>query len=129
MGTDAEKKRLKSRIRDKEELIRELSKSPDPANKGEVCQVGLWKYSRHPTYFFEWLHWWAYVLLAILAPFGWLTIIAPIAMWIFLNRVTGIPLTEKQAVKSRGEKQRNYQRTTSAFFPWFPKNVTTEASF
>lgn len=92
-----------------------------PENKGEVCKVGFWKYSRHPNYFFEWLHWWTYVLLAITAPLGWLTILAPVAMWFFLNRVTGIPHTEVQAMKSRGEKYRRYQETTSAFFPWWPK--------
>ena len=90
-------------------------------NQGEVCQVGFWKYSRHPNYFFEWLHWWTYVLLALRAPLGWLTILAPVAMWFFLNRVTGIPHTEIQATKSRGEKYRTYQQTTNAFFPWFPK--------
>jgi len=94
-----------------------------PENKGEVCRDGFWNYSRHPNYFFEWLHWWTYVLLAILAPLGWLTILAPVAMWFFLNRVTGIPHTEIQALKSRGEKYREYQQTTNAFFPWFPKPV------
>ncbi len=91
-----------------------------PENKGEVCNTGLWHYSRHPNYFFEWLHWWSYVMLAITAPWGWLTILAPVAMWFFLNRVTGIPLTEIQAIKSRGDKYRAYQASTSAFFPWFP---------
>lgn len=94
-----------------------------PQNKGEVCRVGLWKYSRHPNYFFEWLHWWTYVLLALAAPFGWLTILAPIAMWFFLNRVTGIPHAEIQAVKSRGDKYRTYQQTTNAFFPWLPQPI------
>lgn len=93
----------------------------EPQNKTEVCQVGFWKYSRHPNYFFEWLHWWTYALLALQAPLGWLTILAPVAMWFFLNRVTGIPHTETQAIKSRGDKYRAYQQTTSAFFPWFPK--------
>ena len=93
----------------------------DAQNKGEVCQVGFWKYSRHPNYFFEWLHWWTYVLLALTTPLGWLTILAPVAMWFFLNRVTGIPHTEIQAMKSRGDKYRAYQQTTNAFFPWFPK--------
>lgn len=96
----------------------------DPANRGEVCNQGLWRFSRHPNYFFEWLHWWTYVCFAITAPLGWLTVVCPVAMWFFLNRVTGIPLTEIQAIKSRGDKYRAYQSTTSAFFPWFPKTTT-----
>ncbi|MFT5303661.1 MAG: steroid 5-alpha reductase family enzyme [Mariniblastus sp.] len=91
-----------------------------PSNRGEVCRDGLWRYSRHPNYFFEWLQWWTYVAFAMTAPWGWLSILAPIAMWFFLNRVTGIPLTEIQSIKSRGDKYRHYQTTTNAFFPWFP---------
>ena len=93
-----------------------------PENKGGVCRNGLWYYSRHPNYFFEWLHWWSYVLLAITGSFGWLAIIAPLAMLHFILNVTGIPPTEKQSLKSRGDAYRRYQATTSAFFPWFPKN-------
>lgn len=91
-----------------------------PSNKGKVCREGLWYFSRHPNYFFEWMHWWAYVAFAWFAPYGWLTILAPIAMWYFITRVTGIPPTEAQAIKSRGEAYREYQRTTNAFFPWPP---------
>jgi steroid 5-alpha reductase family enzyme len=47
----------------------------DPATAGRVCRVGLWRYSRHPNYFFEWLHWWAYVLMGVGAPYGWLTLV------------------------------------------------------
>jgi steroid 5-alpha reductase family enzyme len=93
----------------------------DPQNRGKVCNVGLWRYSRHPNYFFEWLHWWAYALFAVGAPWGWLSIIAPLSMLYFLLYVTGIPPTEAQSLRSRGEAYRDYQRTTSAFFPWFPK--------
>jgi steroid 5-alpha reductase family enzyme len=89
----------------------------NPVNKGKVCQDGLWYYSRHPNYFFEWLYWWAYVLIAISYPWGWLTLIGPAAMWYFITQVTGIPPTEAQAIKSRGESYRQYQRTTNAFFP------------
>ena len=42
-------------------------------------------------------------------------------MFFFLFRVTGIPATEAQALRSRGEEYRRYQETTSAFVPWFPK--------
>lgn len=93
----------------------------EPANRGRTCRTGLWKYSRHPNYFFEWLHWWTYVILGATAPHGWITLLGPALMLLFLYRVTGIPYTEKQALKSRGEDYRRYQQTVSAFFPWFPR--------
>jgi steroid 5-alpha reductase family enzyme len=94
-----------------------------PANRGQVCNHGLWRYSRHPNYFFEWLHWWAYVCFAISnLPWGGLTILGPLTMWYLITRVTGIPPTEAQSLKSRGEAYRRYQQTTSPFFPWFPRN-------
>lgn len=89
-------------------------------SRGQVCREGLWYYSRHPNYFFEWLHWWAYVGLALAAPWGWLTVLAPLLMLHFILNVTGIPPTEEQALKSRGDAYREYQRTTSSFFPWPP---------
>jgi steroid 5-alpha reductase family enzyme len=90
----------------------------DPTNSGQVCQVGLWRYSRHPNYFFEWVHWWSYVLIARGAPLAW---IGPVVMLLFLFRLTGIPHTEQQAIRSRGERYREYQRTTSIFVPWPPR--------
>jgi steroid 5-alpha reductase family enzyme len=93
----------------------------DPANRGRVCQVGLWRWSRHPNYFFEWLHWWSYVALAVLSPLWWLPIAGVAAMGYTITRVTGIPPTEAQAIRSRGDAYRAYQRTTSAFVPWPPR--------
>lgn len=92
-----------------------------PANKGRTCRQGLWRYSRHPNYFFEWLHWWAYVCFAVGHSYWWLTLAAPALMLVFLFKVTGIPYTENQALKSRGDDYRQYQATTPVFFPWFPK--------
>jgi len=94
----------------------------DPDTKGQVCRVGLWRYSRHPNYFFEWLHWFSYPLIAIGAPWQWLTWLGPVLMLLFLYRITGIPYTEKQSLKSRGDAYRQYQRTTSPFIPWPPQN-------
>jgi steroid 5-alpha reductase family enzyme len=90
------------------------------ANKGQVCQGGLWRYSRHPNYFFEWLHWWAYVAFAVSHPHGWLTLFGPVAMYLFLRYLTGIPHAERSSLKSRGDAYRRYQQTTSVFFPWIP---------
>jgi len=93
----------------------------NPANKGKTCRAGLWFYSRHPNYFFEWLIWVSYAIYASAAPWGWLGLASPALMLFFLFRITGIPATEAQALRSRGEEYRRYQETTSAFVPWFPK--------
>jgi steroid 5-alpha reductase family enzyme len=95
----------------------------DPANRGRVCDVGLWRYSRHPNYFFEWLVWVAYLLFALGSPWGWLAVIAPASILYLLLRVTGIPLTEEQSLRSKGDAYRRYQNTTSAFVPWFPRSL------
>ncbi len=91
------------------------------ANKGQVCDVGLWRYSRHPNYFFEWLIWVAFFVFALGSPWGWVAIIGPASILYLLLRVTGIPMTEEQSIRSRGDAYRRYQQTTSAFIPWLPR--------
>lgn len=93
----------------------------NPENKGRTCRRGLWRYTRHPNYFFEWLHWFGYVIFGIGAKLWIVTLGGPVLMFWFLYKITGIPWTEEQAVKSRGDDYRDYQRTTSMFFPWFTK--------
>ena len=92
-----------------------------PANKGRTCRRGLWAWSRHPNYFFESLHWFAYAFLAVGAPMAWLAFTGPLLMFGFLYRVTGIPYTEAQSLRSRGDDYRAYQREVSAFVPWPPR--------
>lgn len=93
----------------------------DPAQCRGVCRRGLWRYSRHPNYFFEWLHWWAYVALALGAP-GWAwSLLGPAAMYLFLRFLTGVPHAERSSLARRGEAYRLYQETTNAFFPWPPR--------
>ena len=92
----------------------------DPGNRGRTCRAGLWGASRHPNYFFEWLHWWSYVLVAAGSRLWWVALIGPALMAWFLVKVTGIPATEAQAVLSRPDYA-EYVRTTSAFVPWFAK--------
>ena len=96
----------------------------DKANRGKTCRAGLWNYSRHPNYFFEWLIWIGFALFAIESPYGWAGLVSPALILYFLLRVTGIPATEAQALRSRGEEYRQYQETTSAFVPWPPKRST-----
>jgi hypothetical protein len=64
----------------------------DPTNKGKVCRAGLWNYSRHPNYFFECLHWFAYVVLALGGPWWWLSLLAPATMALLLLKLSGVPL-------------------------------------
>jgi len=90
-------------------------------NRGRVCDAGLWKYSRHPNYFFEWVIWIAYAVFALGAPWGWLGLISPLLMLLFLTCITGIPPSEAHSLASRGDAYRDYQRRTSPFIPWFPR--------
>ncbi|MFK7759019.1 MAG: DUF1295 domain-containing protein [Phycisphaerales bacterium] len=96
------------------------------SNKGKVCRAGLWNYSRHPNYFFEWIHWWAYVAIGLAGTWGWATLAGPAVMLFFLLKLTGIPITERALVASRGDAYRAYQRTTSAFIPLPPKEDPQE---
>ncbi len=100
----------------------------DSTSHGQVCQRGLWNYSRHPNYFFEWLIWVAWALLALASPSGWIALLCPLLMFYFLFRVTGIPATEAQALRTKGEAYRHYQQTTSAFVPWFRKEARSSHS-
>jgi steroid 5-alpha reductase family enzyme len=95
----------------------------DPANKGRVCDAGLWRWSRHPNYFFEWFGWLAYPVIALSTDYswGWATLLAPVFMYWILVHVTGIPPLEAQMLRSRGERYRDYQARTSAFFPLPPQ--------
>mgnify|MGYP006302655701 FL=1 len=93
----------------------------DPENAGRVCRRGLWRYSRHPNYFFEWLHWCAYVAFAFGSALGWLSLLGPVMMYIFLRYITGVPFAERSSLKSRGGEFRDYQETTNTFFPWKPR--------
>jgi steroid 5-alpha reductase family enzyme len=97
----------------------------DEANHGKVCDKGLWAWSRHPNYFFEWLGWVAYPVIAISLARdwwqGWLALIAPVLMYWLLVHVSGIPPLEAHMLKSRGEAFKAYMARTSAFFPLPPK--------
>ena len=90
------------------------------SGRGRVCRQGLWRYSRHPNYFFEILTWVGFALFSSGSPGfpgGWLS---PLLIAWTLIFVTGIPLAEAQALRSKGEEYRRYQKATSALIPWFP---------
>ncbi len=91
----------------------------DPANRGRTARAGLWAWSRHPNYFFEWVTWCGVALVATAAPWGWAAWIVPAVLLFLLFRVTGIPATEAQALRSRADYA-EYRRTTSVFVPLPP---------
>jgi steroid 5-alpha reductase family enzyme len=92
-----------------------------PENRGAVCDVGLWRWSRHPNYFFEWLAWLAYPVIAVELsggyPAGWLALAAPACMYWLLVYVSGIPPLEDHMMETRGQAFRDYQARTNVFFP------------
>jgi steroid 5-alpha reductase family enzyme len=100
-------------------------KASDPDPKS-VCKTGLWKYSRHPNYFFESVIWIGIFLFAAASPWGWTTIYAPVIITYLLLKVTGIPPTEASAIARKGDAYREYQRTTSPFIPLPPKSSSTD---
>lgn len=93
----------------------------DPANKGRVMNRGLWRYTRHPNYFGECCVWWGFFLFGFAGGAPW-TIISPILMTFLLLRVSGVSLLERSIVERRPEYA-EYQRRTSAFIPWIPKEA------
>lgn len=103
----------------------------DPAHRHAVCDVGLWRWSRHPNYFFEWVCWLAYPLIAIdfsgADPYGLLALLAPASMYWALVYVSGIPPLEKHMMRSRGEAFRAYQQRTRPFFP-IPRSNSRDIS-
>jgi steroid 5-alpha reductase family enzyme len=96
-----------------------------PENEGKVCDIGLWRFSRHPNYFFEWLVWTACALIAIdfsgAYPWGFIALAGPVLMYRLLVHVSGIPPLEAHMLRSRGDRYADYQRRVNAFWPGPPK--------
>jgi len=94
----------------------------DPAHRGQVCDAGLWAYSRHPNYFFEWCVWLGYAVYGLaFAPWGLIALGGQAIIVASILGVTGIPPTERQAIRSKGDAYRAYQRRVSRFVPLPPK--------
>lgn len=104
---------------------RQLRRHRAQVKGGEVMSSGLWGWSRHPNYFFQWLGWLAYPLIAIdaggLYPWGWLSVLAPVAMYWLLNYISGIPPLEEHMLATRGARYEAYRQRTNAFFPFPPR--------
>jgi steroid 5-alpha reductase family enzyme len=93
--------------------------------RGGVCNIGLWKYSRHPNYFFDWLAWLGFGVFALQSNHGYLGLFSILVLYCIFTEITG-PITELGSVKSRGQAYIDYQKQTSMFFPWFKKKNDSE---
>ena len=96
----------------------------EPGNRGRICDQGLWAWSRHPNYFFEWLGWLAYPIMAIEAgyPAGWLTLSGPLVIYVLLVHVSGVPPLEAHLSRSRPAEFAAYAENVSAFWPRPPRS-------
>jgi steroid 5-alpha reductase family enzyme len=97
----------------------------DPANHGRVNDRGLWAWSRHPNYFFEWFGWIAYPVMALdlSRPVTWLSLVGPVFMYLILTRLTGVPYLEQHMAQSRGPMWTAYTSRTSPFLPLPPRRA------
>jgi steroid 5-alpha reductase family enzyme len=91
-----------------------------PANRGKVFDRGLWRYTRHPNYFGDFLVWWALFAIVWAGRAPWWTLVSPLVMSFLLLRVSGVALLES-SLKGRTEGYAEYIRRTSPFFPWPPR--------
>lgn len=92
----------------------------NPENAGRILDQGLWRYTRHPNYFGDFLVWWGIYIVAGLNSQAWWTVVSPILMSLLLVYVSGVALLEK-SLKGRSPQYRDYIERTSAFFPWPPR--------
>jgi steroid 5-alpha reductase family enzyme len=99
-----------------------------PKHQSRTCRSGLWRYSRHPNYFYALVHWFSYAVLAIGVPWpSWsLTLLAPLLAAV--ESALRIRTIETEAQRARGDDYRDYQRTTSAFVPWLPAGWPKDAT-
>ena len=95
--------------------LKEFKRNPN--NKGKLCSTGLWSYSRHPNYFFEWLYWLSFPLLALYGSFWWLALLSPLFMYYLIRNVTGVKPMEERMRNHYGKEFELYESTTSEFFP------------
>lgn len=96
-----------------------------PSNKGRVMNRGLWRYTRHPNYFGDFLVWWGFYLVAAKSDSFWWTIIGPLIMSFLLIRISGVRLLEN-SLRDRVTGYKDYVRNTSPFFPLPPKNMPSD---
>jgi steroid 5-alpha reductase family enzyme len=95
----------------------------DPANRGQVMNRGLWRYTRHPNYFGDVCVWWGIWLTVLPAGDTWWSLVGPATMTFLLVRVSGKAMLERDIGKRR-PGYAEYIEQTSGFFPLPPRRAT-----
>ncbi|TCK25388.1 DUF1295 domain-containing protein [Pseudonocardia endophytica] len=98
----------------------------DPANKGQVMDRGLWRYTRHPNYFGDAAVWWGLGALALHHVAGLIGLVGVALITLNLVRGTGAALLER-GMEKRRPGYADYVRRTSGFFPLPPRKAATSA--
>src|SRR4051795_7249628 len=93
----------------------------DPANRGQVMDRGLWRYTRHPNYFGDACVWVGLWLIAAQQWQGLVTVLSPVARVWFVAFKTGKPLLEEQMARTK-PGYGAYRKRTSGFFPLPPRS-------
>lgn len=94
----------------------------DPKNHNKVFKEGLWKYSRHPNYFFEILIWFSYGIFFLNTSYWYWGFFSFVIITFFILKITGIPATEEQNLSTKKEEYYQYIQTTSPLIP-LPKEI------
>jgi steroid 5-alpha reductase family enzyme len=99
----------------------------NPKNKGKVFDQGLWRYTRHPNYFGDFMVWWGIYIASLAHSTAYWTAIGPVVMSIFLMKVSGVTLLEKTLAKTK-EGYQEYVQSTNAFFPGPKRKLVDQSS-
>jgi steroid 5-alpha reductase family enzyme len=91
-----------------------------PTNTDRVLDTGLWRWTRHPNYFGDFLIWWGFFIAGIAGGGPWWTILSPVVMSALLMHYSGAGLME-DTIGDRRPAYKAYIARTSRFFPWPPR--------
>jgi steroid 5-alpha reductase family enzyme len=97
----------------------------DPANSGRFITGGLWAWSRHPNYFGEIMLWAGIAIIGTVVLRGWalVTLVSPVAVYLLLTRVSGVPILERAGERRWGDEPsyQRYVRDTPVLVPRPPR--------
>ena len=100
-----------------DEQMRRFARTKRP---GQIMNLGLWRYSRHPNYFGEILFWWSLWLFGLAADPAWFwTVVGPVAI-VVMFLAASIPMLDDRS-RERRPGFSEYADRTSALIPWPPR--------